>query len=162
MHARIVCIGNGFLAADSAGQSVHEVLARMPLPDSVELIEGGTAGLRLLPALEGCDLVVFVDAVCGFLPAPGIITLEPADLHGPNDDLGHGAGLPALLAAARHVLDTPLPEIFIVGIEGQCDDSLRAEAALRCLSLTSGKKSAAGSFPHPASNQEAVDERERH
>ena len=37
-----------------------------PLPAGIELIEGGLAGLNLLPLLERGGRVVFVDAVSGF------------------------------------------------------------------------------------------------
>ncbi len=162
MHARIVCIGNSYLAADAAGQAVHDLLARLPLPDEVELIAGGTAGLRLLPVLEGCQLVIFVDAVSGFLPAPGIVTLEPAELEVQTADLGHGAGLAELLVVASAVLNAPLPQVRIVGIEGPCDDTVRDAAARLCLSLISGSRSAAGPpFPCP-STLETADGRSPH
>lgn len=162
MHARIVCIGNGYLAADAAGQTVHDLLAPLPLPEGVELIAGGTAGLRLLPVFEGCQLVIFVDAVSGYLPAPGIVTLASTDIEVQTSELGHGAGLAELLAVAPMVLDAPLPEVRIVGIEGPCDDTVGMEAARLCLALIAGSRSASCPAPLHSDTLDTVDGRSPH
>lgn len=158
MSARIICIGNRFLAADAAGPLVYDHLAGSPLPGDVELIEGGTAGLRLLPLLEDCGLVVFVDAVSGFRPDPGVVVIDPADLNPETLDFGHGAGLATLLATAPHVLDPPLPEIFIVGIEGHADDPACRQAARVCREITANRANRQYRR-QTVSVQETVDER---
>lgn len=158
MPARIICIGNRFLAADAAGSLVHDHLAGNPLPAPAELIEGGTAGLRLLPLLENCELVVFVDAVSGFRPDPGIVIIDPADLDPDALDFGHGAGLAALIAIAPHVLDPPLPEILIVGIEGLANEQACRQAARVCREIIASRSNEQ-SRPQTSSVQETVDER---
>lgn len=158
MPARIICIGNRFLAADAAGPLVYDLLARSPLPGSVEVIEGGTAGLRLLPLLEHCDLVVFVDAVNGFRPDPGVVIIDPADLDLQPLDFGHGAGLTALIATAPHVLDPPLPEILIVGIEGEADETACVQAARVCCEIIKNRSTRQYRL-QTASVQDTVDER---
>lgn len=158
MPARIICIGNRFLAADAAGPLVYDLLARSPLPGAVELIEGGTAGLRLLPLLEHCELVLFVDAVSGFRPDPGVVIIDPADLDIQALDFGHGAGIAALIATAPHVLDPPLPEILIVGIEGQADEQACRQAARICCEILVNRSTRQYRL-QSASVQEPVDER---
>jgi len=133
MRTRIICIGNPFLAADAAGPMVHAHLAATALPPSVELVDGGLAGLRLLPLLEGCDQVIVVDAVAGFRDDPGIVILDPATLPLDPADYGHQGGLAYLLQAAPHVLEPPLPAIVIVGIEGPATVAICREAARICL-----------------------------
>jgi hydrogenase maturation protease len=161
MPARIICIGNRFLAADAAGPLVYDLLARSPLPGAVELIEGGTTGLRLLPLLEDCDLVVFVDAVRGFRPDPGVVIIDPSDLDLQVLDFGHGAGIAALIATAQHVLDPPLPEIRIVGIEGQADEPACVQAARVCCEIIVNRSSRQNRL-QTASVQDTVDERSGH
>ncbi len=63
---RIICIGNRFVEEDSAGYQVFQELSLKPLPEDVELIDGGLAGLDLLRFIEGAEEVVFVDSISGF------------------------------------------------------------------------------------------------
>lgn len=140
MHARIICIGNSLFAPDAAGPMVHGLLANRTLPASVELIDGGLGGLNLLPFLENCDLALFVDAVAGFRATPGIVILNPLALPNASTSYGHDAGLGYLLKAAPHVLDGMLPEMLLIGIEGDPTPTSCQQAADACLALLAGRK----------------------
>lgn len=124
MKGFIICIGNRFVDSDAAGPLVFDRLRAMqPLPPGIELIEGGLAGLNLLPLLEQGGRVVFVDAVRGFAEAGEIVLLDRQEILGtcsqPHFD--HGAGLPYVLAVLPRVCDGELPEeIFLLGLEGGC------------------------------------------
>jgi len=60
----VVGIGNILLSDDGVGvHLLNELEAKYNFPDCVELIDGGTMGLDLLPFLEGKDRIVFIDAV---------------------------------------------------------------------------------------------------
>jgi hydrogenase maturation protease len=135
MHARIVCIGNRLFAPDSAGPQVYDLLSELALPACVELVDGGLGGLNLLPFLERTDMVVFIDAVTGFAKAPGLVLVDPREFDLPAGGYDHDAGLAYLLQAAPHVLDHPLPEIRLVGIEGSPTPELCRQAASACLDL---------------------------
>ncbi|MBB5346314.1 hydrogenase maturation protease [Desulfoprunum benzoelyticum] len=135
MLARIICIGNPFIAADAAGPMVYGILAGCPLPASVNLVDGGLAGLRLLPLFEGCNQVIVVDAVEGFRADPGVIILDPATMPSAPVDYGHQAGLAYLLQAIPHILDPPVPEVVVVGIEGPATVPVCRQAARLCLDL---------------------------
>jgi hydrogenase maturation protease len=135
MRTRIICIGNPFIAADAAGPMVYELLAGSTLPPAVTLVDGGLAGLRLLPLFEGCDQVVIVDAVTGFRADPGVIVLYDAALSSEPVTYGHQAGLAYLLQAIPHILEPPLPEVVVVGIEGPATAAICREAAGTCLDL---------------------------
>jgi len=135
MSARIICIGNPFIAADAAGPMVYDLLAGSTLPPAVTLVDGGLAGLRLLPLFEGCDQAIIVDAVTGFRADPGVIVLHAAALPSTPVNYGHQEGLAYLLQAVPHVLEPPLPEIVVVGIEGPATAAICREAAAICLDL---------------------------
>ena len=123
MNGCIICIGNRFVAADAAGPLVFDVLRETALPEGVEAVEGGLAGLNLLPLLERGGRVVFVDAVRGFAGPGEVVLLDARETAGaagrPHYD--HGAGLAYVLAVLPQVADGPLPEeMFLVGLEGEC------------------------------------------
>jgi hydrogenase maturation protease len=72
------------------------------IPPGLEVIDGGTLGLDLLPALEGFEKVIFLDAV-DFGKEPGYVgVLEDGDIHAavfPKIS-AHHIGLADLLSAA--------------------------------------------------------------
>lgn len=60
----VVGVGNVLLADDGVGVFLARELAARNLPD-VEVLDGGTLGLALLPYLSGRKAVVLLDAVRG-------------------------------------------------------------------------------------------------
>lgn len=129
---RIICIGNRLVCEDTAGLAVYDRLQTRDLPDGVRVIEGGLAGLNLLPLLERGGRVVFVDAVSGFAEAGTIVVLDRDTLLRQTSApvYGHSAGLPYLLAVLPHVCEGTLPEeITLVGLEGLCTSEVIDEAA---------------------------------
>jgi len=115
---RIICIGNRYVDEDSAGPRVFDELRRRRLPEGVELVDGGLAGLDLLRWVEGCERVVFVDTVSGF-GAPGDVLLidAPDQAFEQPAHLDHDAGFEYLLAMAPLVVDGPAFEMVMVGLE---------------------------------------------
>ena len=85
----VLGIGNILWADEGFGVRVVEALAEgHDLPARVELLDGGTQGLYLLPYLEDADAVVVVDAIdYGF--APGTLHVI------------RGEAVPAVLAARK-------------------------------------------------------------
>ncbi len=127
---RIVCVGNRYKPEDSAGPLVYEKFVNDELPENIELIDGGLAGLNLLRFMHGADRVVFIDAVNGFKPSGGVIVLDAEDASRHADTaFGHSAGLSYFLRVLPEVHDGKLPEIFVVGIEGTPDSDKIFEAA---------------------------------
>lgn len=133
MKGFIICIGNRFVREDAAGLAVLARLEEMqPLPAEIELIEGGLAGLNLLPLLERGGRVVFVDAVSGFTQPGEMVLLDSQEIMSTLDEfhLDHGAGLAYLLAVLPKVCDGDLPEeIVLVGLEGECTTQMIERAA---------------------------------
>ena len=59
----ILGIGNLLLKDEGVGVHVVERLKEMQLPDNVEVLDGGTAGLDLVDFIEGRRKLIVVDAV---------------------------------------------------------------------------------------------------
>jgi hydrogenase maturation protease len=134
----IICIGNRFVPKDAAGTAVFDRLQEMhPLPAGIEIIDGGMAGLNLLPLLEQGGRVVFVDAVNGFSGPGEIVLLDHQEIVGSLGDshFDHSAGLAYVLTVLPQVYDGDLPEeIILVGLEGACTPQMIERAA--ALSIT--------------------------
>lgn len=60
---RVICCGNPFRGDDAAGLEVYKKLKEKDLPKNVELIDGGTVGIGLLPLFNGCSSAIVVDGV---------------------------------------------------------------------------------------------------
>ena len=60
----VLGLGNVLLEDDGVGgAAVSLLLDRFDLPQGVQVLDGGTLGLSLLPHLEAADTVILVDAV---------------------------------------------------------------------------------------------------
>jgi hydrogenase maturation protease len=112
-------IGNILLSDDGVGVHVlNRLKEEYDLPGYVELIDGGTKGLDLLPLLEDRDKVLIIDAA-NFKKEPGTIDAVegdkiPAFL---STKLSvHQIGLPDLLFAAKLMGVLP-SEMCLIGIQ---------------------------------------------
>jgi hydrogenase maturation protease len=133
---RIVCIGNRYVAEDAAGPRVFDALKARPLPEGVQVVDGGLAGLDLLRHADGAERLIFVDASVG-LGAPGSVAeLDPDALaRGASRSLGHAAGLPYLLRALPLASDQAPPAVRVVGVESPFDAEAIERAAALALRL---------------------------
>jgi hydrogenase maturation protease len=118
---RVTVLGLGNILLSDEGVGVHAVNAiknNYICSPLVELVDGGTMGLDLLPLFQSQDRIIIIDAV-DFGKAPGHVgTLEgdkiPSVL---NSKLSvHHIGLSDVLFAAKLMRDTPL-EVYLVGIQ---------------------------------------------
>jgi hydrogenase maturation protease len=102
-------------------------------PGNVDLIDGGTMGLDLLPFIEGSDRLLIIDAV-DFSAEPGTVrVIEGKDLSGFLDTKlsVHQIGLPDMLFAAAMMGIIP-PEMCLVGIQpGRIETGLQMTEKLR-------------------------------
>lgn len=73
----VIGVGNPLLGDDGLGIAA---LARLReayvVPDEVELVDGGTWGMNLLPVIEGAEHVLLVDAIATGA-SPGTMTVLP-------------------------------------------------------------------------------------
>jgi len=126
MKNRILLIGLGNILLKDEGVGVHAIRIlkeRYHFGPSIEIIDGGTLGLDLLPFLEHCDRVLFVDAV-DFGEEPGHIG-EMEDGEIPSLLQArlsvHHMGLSDLLLAATWK-DLKPEKICLIGIQPESLD----------------------------------------
>jgi hydrogenase maturation protease len=115
-------LGLGSILMQDDGLGVHAVRSIQEHYDipGVEIIDGGTGGLDLLPYIENRDRVLVVDAT-DFGEAPGYIGVLRDDeipaLFGVKGSLHH-LGLMDVLATAQ-LLDMAPKEICLIGMQPQ-------------------------------------------
>jgi hydrogenase maturation protease len=147
VNKAIICIGNRLVAGDQAGLLVYDHLRHKSLPHGVDLVEGGLAGLDLLPLLERGGRVVFVDQVRGFVEADGIVILRGEEIfaEGSAIHFDHRAGLPYLLAVLPQVCEGEMAEeVALVGLEGRCSAATIERAAALCIAMVEGGVTCSG------------------
>ena len=76
----VLGLGNPLMGDDGAGLVALERLRVDPLPDGVTLADGGTWGLNLLPAVEGCRRLLVIDAVRSGRPPGTVVILEREEI----------------------------------------------------------------------------------
>jgi hydrogenase maturation protease len=114
--ANVVVIGVGNVVLSDDGLGVHAVrrLAERYDVGVAELVEGGTAGLLLLPSLAGARRAIVVDAIDTAAVAGTLVRIDGEDWLGGRAGgmTAHDAGVADLLAAAR--ISDGWPEELVV------------------------------------------------
>ena len=118
---RVLVLGIGNILLSDEGVGVH-VINRFQqtfvIPDGVEVIDGGTMGLDLVPYFEGKTDVFVVDAMCADGQVPGTIRrFSDSEVMGMLGERisPHQIGLSDLLACTA--INSQLPEnIVLLGI----------------------------------------------
>jgi len=126
----ILGVGNTLMRDDGIGVWVLRSLAeRYRIPSGLRLVDGGVAGLGLLPEISCARRLIVVDAVKGGGPPGTVYRLTPADLPvKPRLFLSaHEVGIRELLSTAEFL--GKLPSTRIIGVEPK-------EAATPGLELT--------------------------
>ena len=112
-------IGNLIMTDDGVGvKAIHHLSKHYRVPDDVELLDGGTLGLDLLPHLEGLDRLLIIDAIeTGKTPGT-LARLEGDEIPAVMETKlsPHQMGLKDLLAVAMLQGFRP-PEMILVGIQ---------------------------------------------
>lgn len=115
----IIGLGNPLRGDDGVGVRVAQMLTEQPLPDGVEVIDGGTQGLGIVNELENRKRAILVDAADVGLQAGEFVRFEIDQVNLPGDDPHlsvHSAGLrdALLLAQALKVLPD---QVIIFGVQ---------------------------------------------
>ena len=124
MTTTVLGLGNILLQDEGVGvHAVNAVKGRYAFPPDVEVIDGGTLGLDLLPLIEKRDRLLFVDAV-DFGKEPGYIGVIDDDAI-PSTLLAkmsvHHIGLSDVLFAAK-LLDIRPSKVRLIGVQPQSLD----------------------------------------
>ena len=104
IDAAVIGLGNVVLSDDGLGvHAVNRLRRRFELGDGVELVEGGTAGLLLLPYLADALRVIIVDAIDLGASSGSLVRLEGKDWASAFQVrmTPHDVGLVDLLGAAQ-------------------------------------------------------------
>jgi hydrogenase maturation protease len=117
----LIGLGNLLLRDEGAGiHAIRHLQAHWRIPPELEIVDGGTGGLDLLPFIEKRNKILFVDTV-NFGREPGYIgelcNPEVPAFSALKDSLHH-LGLSDVLAAAQ-LLDVLPKEICLIGIQPQ-------------------------------------------
>jgi len=119
----VLALGNPLLGDDGAGiELLKRLRARLqsdpdPHSESIELLDGGTQGIALLPRLAGRRALLVLDAVA-LGDEPGCVhhLRDPEACAAPRSTTAHEGNASELLSAARLLGDLPA-EVEVVGIE---------------------------------------------
>lgn len=100
----VLGLGNLLMGDDGVGVAALAALASDPrLPGGVQLLDGGTLGLSLLPYVRSAPDLILVDAVRGDGPPGSLVRLEGEEVPGAVlERLSvHQVGVADLVAGAR-------------------------------------------------------------
>jgi hydrogenase maturation protease len=114
----VLALGNPLLGDEGLGLRALEALASTAdFPSSVELLDGGTAGLSLVPRLRSAERVLVLDAVSAGRPPGTVLRLDGDELvrEGFGKTSPHEIGLGDVLSATR--LAGGPEEVVVLGIE---------------------------------------------
>ncbi len=120
----VLGLGNRLESDEALGGLVVErltddpsLLARLPAPGDVELVDGGTVGLGLIPYLTGLDGLVVVDVINAGEEPGTLIDLEGSTLMRHDQVMSvHDLGAGELLGAL-HVMEAWPRRVRVVGLE---------------------------------------------
>jgi hydrogenase maturation protease len=112
---RVVCCGSPFAGDDALGLAAAPIL-REKLAPTVEVLEVGTPGLRLLDIMEGADLCIIVDCMVGGGNPGQIRRLTPEELAECNISFtsAHGVGVAEALSLGMTVEPERLPKNIVI------------------------------------------------
>lgn len=114
----VMGIGNILLSDEGLGVRFLDDLAKIPLPENVELLEGGTAGLELVHLIKEVDFLIIVDAVNAKAKPGALFRFQPEDLQVFPEKYEisfHQVGIVEVLAMAK-ILDQS-PQTVIFGVQ---------------------------------------------
>ncbi len=115
----VLGVGNLLLSDEGLGiHAIRRLLEMDQLPEDVDIVDGGTAGLNLLYYLEGVDHLVIIDAVETGHPPGSIIRLagDQIPAYMALKVSPHEITLPDFLAAAR-LRDLYPKEVVVWGMQ---------------------------------------------
>lgn len=124
MKIGIIGVGNILLRDEGVGPKVAEILKKnYKFEPEIEIIDGGTLGLDLLPFIEKFKKIIIIDIV-DFQRKPGYVGVLKGDEIPPYLKTRfsmHHVGVQDLLEVAR-LMDIMPEELFLVGIQPETID----------------------------------------
>ncbi|MCL9673574.1 HyaD/HybD family hydrogenase maturation endopeptidase [Citrobacter sp. MNAZ 1397] len=119
MSILVLGVGNILLSDEGIGVRVIEALEqRYVLPDNVDVLDGGTAGMELLEAMASRTHLIIVDAIVSRKSEPGALLIlrdDEVPVLFNNKISPHQLGLSDVLSALRFTGEFP-DKITLVGV----------------------------------------------
>ncbi len=118
MAVLIMGIGNYLMGDEGVGVHVAQRLATETLPESVDVLDGGTGGFFLMEYFENYPVVILIDATLDDRPTGTIRVIEPrfaSDF--PRAMSTHDIGLRDLVEGLAILGKLPKIYLFAVSIE---------------------------------------------
>lgn len=119
MRILVLGVGNILLSDEGIGVRVIEALEqRYVMPEGVEVLDGGTAGMELLEAMANRTHLIIVDAIVSRKSEPGALLIlrdEEVPVLFNNKISPHQLGLSDVLSALRFTGEFP-DNITLVGV----------------------------------------------
>ena len=119
----VIGVGNAIQKDDGVGIHVYRELSKLEFPHEVEVLDGGTLGVDLLPFIEGRKKLIIIDSVNTIHPAGSLFKFAPNDINyeeAPKTSV-HQIGLIDSLKMAALVGSAP-GEIVIYGVQPKIID----------------------------------------
>jgi hydrogenase maturation protease len=114
----ILGVGNYLMGDEGIGVHVMQEMAKIKLPDYVDILDGGTGGFLLLNCFEAYQTIIFVDATMDGKPAGTISLIRPkfaSDF--PSALSVHDVGLKDMIEAVYLMEEKPDLHLFTVSIK---------------------------------------------
>lgn len=127
----ILGIGNYLMADEGLGVHLAERFIHEELPQSIDVLDGGTGGFHLLEYFEQYERVIIVDATLDGRPAGTIRLIKPhfaSDF--PQAMSTHDIGLKDLVGALQLLGTMPEIELFVVSINSIQEQGVELSPAI--------------------------------
>ncbi len=114
----ILGVGNYLMGDEGIGVHIMQDMAKMKLPDYLDILDGGTGGFLLLNCFEAYQTIIFVDATMDGKPAGTISLIRPkfaSDF--PTALSVHDVGLKDMIEAVYLMEEKPDLHLFTISIE---------------------------------------------
>lgn len=119
---RIVVLGLGNLIRSDDGVGIHairQLIGDSRVPEDVVLLDGGTLGLELLPAIENATHLLAIDAVNTGAAAGTVVSFDMSEMEPlPGTPSVHQIGFADLLAVLRLLEKFP-QQMILLGVQPQ-------------------------------------------
>jgi hydrogenase maturation protease len=129
----ILGLGNLLLKDDGLGvAAVRSLVDQYEIPEGVQVLDGGTLGLSLLPHLEDAERAILVDAISDDAPVASFVRLEGEDV-APAVAARlspHQIGVSDLLEGARWLGRSPEVVLLLGLVPGSIELGLERSAAV--------------------------------
>lgn len=113
----VLCVGSSLMGDDGVGLAVLERLRDGWTLDGAELVDGGTWGMNVLPAIESAERLLLVDAIRAGKEPGAVVRLDGDEIPRffATKLSPHQIDLKEVLALAE--LRGTLPEVVALGVE---------------------------------------------